>query len=106
MTHLSIATADGYIKTSGGYVGGVYFDTVRKYNQSTGEYETVFDAKIIENYGENTTTTEYKLNGNTCSEAEYNLALNNFVSGIPFENIDFDKMGKKQEPAAAIRDYK
>lgn len=105
-SNLSIATADGYIKISGGYIGGGYFDTVCKYNQSTGEYDTVFDAEIIANYGVDTTTTEYKVNGNTCSEAEYNLALNNFVSGIPFENIDFNKMGKKQEPAAAIRNYK
>lgn len=100
-SNIVISTADDYVKISGGH-SGTEFDTIYKYDKSTGKYDVAFDRTASQSADGNMV---YELNGKKCSDAEYKHALDQFTQKITFTDIDFETMSKSQKPMEAIQYY-
>lgn len=105
VSSIDLSTADGYVKISGGYLG-VEYDTIYKYNDSTGEYDIAFDGvSQMKDDGSGNSDITYTVNDKQCSESEYNEALQQFVQKIAFTDINFETMGRSESPRDAIKSY-
>lgn len=105
MTSIVLSTADGYVKISGGH-SGIEFDTIYKYNDSTGDYDIAFDGvSQMKDDGNGHSGITYTVNDKQCSESEYNEALQQLVQKISFTDINFETMGRSESPRDSIKGY-
>lgn len=105
VSSIGLSTADGYVKISGGH-SGIEFDTVYKYNNSTGDYDIAFDGvSQMKDDGNGHSGITYTVNDKQCSESEYNEALQQLVQKISFTDINFETMGRSESPRDSIKVY-
>lgn len=111
-SHISISYGENYIRYEGAH-SGEYFDTVFKYNNETGEFETEFDG-IYYDYDENfepyldedgNVVMRYMLDDTSCTEDEYYDTLNEICGNVDFLELDFDSDMDDVAPSDAIKNY-